>query len=227
MKARPSIKIPLLLAAALATCLTARAAVVDLTSSVLDPSFESPVVSGGAGAFIITGAPEGWLKGNDVGVHRVGENSAPTTGSAGSQLAFLGNGTSFTNMYQDIGSVAIYGDPNVTSYTFTIAIARRDFGFEATNGSFVIGIHDLNSGAPVTTTISRSALSTSTFLDFSVTLPAATVVSGDILRLFVDKSAGNSLIVVDNVRFTANTVPEPGAALLGLLGGFAAWRRRR
>lgn len=193
---------------------------------MVNPSFEAPDAIGNGALMTITG----WGQGADTGVTNDGPNGGPgtpPTASDGAQIGFLGNGTNFTNIWQDVANA---GTSGVTAYVFTISIAKRaGFGeTPGTNGTnpINVGIVDLGGGPSllVTTPVSRAAL-TNTFQDFSVILPAATVDAGEGIRVFVDKSAGNGLIVVDNARLVA--VPEPTVmAAAGLLGVGLVRRRR-
>lgn len=190
-------------------------------------SFEGPDATGNTA--IISGAPTGWSKGADVGVHNGGVLGAPVAAEGG-QIAFLGNGTNFTNLYRDITSPVIGSDTAIISYTLTIALARRTVDGN-TNGTINVGLHDINSGnAGLTwTPVARSSLLTTDWQDFSVTLSALTVEPGDSIRVFLDKLNGNSLTITDNWRLVANTivVPEPSAmGLLGLASTMLVRRRR-
>lgn len=215
------------------TCLFGAALLVaaSMTQAAMVPiaipnySFEGPDAIGTQA--IITGAPTNFLKGNDVGVHNGGVIGAPAA-AEGEQIAFLGNGTSFTNLYQDIQSPVIGSSTYIISYTLTISLARRTVDGN-TNGTLNVGLHDINSGnAGLTfTPVSRSNLLTTEWQDYSVTLSALTVEPGDTLRVFLDKLSGNSLIVTDNWRLTANTIPEPTSAALLLTSTPLLMRRRR
>ena len=199
------------------------------TLTLTNPSFELPAVA--AGAFSVADVP-GWGKvgTTDIGVHRNGEFGAPTTGSDQLQLLFIGNGQNFGSTFQDVVGNTTVGGAQIASYTFTIALATRGGTF---TGNVNVGLQDLTGGtgnvATVTNVVPGSTLSNTTYRDFSVTLPATTVAPGDSLRIFIDKGAGNSLIVLDNARLVANAVPEPStwAMMLGGLGVLAGAVLRR
>lgn len=183
--------------------------------TLTNPSFELPAVT--SGNYSLADVP-GWGKvgTTDIGVHRNGEFGAPTTGGDGLQLLFIGNGQNFGSTFQDVTNSTI-GGAGITSYTFTISLGTRGGTF---TGNINVGLQDLTgTGATVTNVVAGSTLSNTAYQDFTVTLPATTVAPGDSLRVFVDKGAGNALIVLDNARLTA--VPEPSTWAL-MFGGVSA-----
>jgi hypothetical protein len=173
--------------------------------------------------------PTDFNTGNDVLVQTQGLAGGPNA-EDGTHYVGFGNGTNFTNLFQDYTNIAGEGDPAVTAFTFTAGFALRNFNNESdTTGDTAtinLGIQDLTGTGGITILpISRSLLNNQTFTDFSVTLPAATVAAGDSIRLFIDKNAGVGFFVADNLRVTA--VPEPvSAGLLGL-GALSLLARRR
>ena len=197
--------------------------------ALVNPSFEQPAVASGA---FSTDVVPGWNKvgTNDIGVHRNNEFGAPATGGDLLQLLFIGNGTAFGSIYQDVTS-STFGGAGVASYTFTISLGTR--GGPTFAGTINVGLQDLTgTTAVLMNTFPAINLNATAYQDFSITLPAATVAAGDSLRIFVDKNAGSQLIVVDNARLVANAVPEPStwAALcagLGALSGVMRLRRGR
>jgi MYXO-CTERM domain-containing protein len=175
-----------------------------------------------------------FFNGTDVGVQVAGAGSpAPAEGN---QYAFVGDRGFFNN----IGTDQAIGLDTQLSYTFTVAVGTRDleanfFGVPAVAFSpITIGIEDRTGLTALhTATVLRSALPVNGFIDLSVTLPGVTVASGDVLRLFVDKGGtadpenNINLIVVDNLRVTAQPIPEPaGLAVLGAAGLLGVRRRR-
>ncbi|MEX2216277.1 MAG: PEP-CTERM sorting domain-containing protein [Phycisphaeraceae bacterium] len=162
-------------------------------------SFETPDV--GLGGFTTT-APAPWAGGTDAGVHNAGEFGSPTAGALGGQVGFLGNGGGFTNLFQDIAGAGV-ADPSITHYRLTVSLAHRG---DPGAGNINIGIHDLNNGGAGNffSSVNRLGLTNSTFRDFAIEIPAANVAPGDTLRVYIDKTAGN-LVVLDNVRLEAIT----------------------
>ena len=170
--------------------------------------------------------------GQDGGIQRVVDAQLDPAAADGTQYAFIGNGNNFTNIATD--QTLSSADPAATNYTFTVALGTRARDSAPTNTTINVGLidfagTDLNTVRAVNvTSLQRSSLPVNGFADYSVTLPADTFQSGDVVRLFVDKTGpggdGVSLIVLDNFRLIA-AVPEPGS--LGLLTGATALLRRR
>lgn len=146
--------------------------------------------------------PPGWGGGADVGVHNAGDFGSTTNGVVGGQVGFLGNGGAFTNLFQDIAGAG-QADPSITHYRLTVGLAHRG---DAGAGNVNIGIHDINNGGAGNffTSVNRLGLSNAAMKDFSVVIPATNVAAGDTLRVYMDKTAGN-LVVLDNVRLEAIT----------------------
>src|SRR5436309_3389827 len=74
---------------------------------ITNPSFETPAVTGTTVTFTVSG----WGQGTDTGEHQGAQLRAPPA-QDGSQIAFLGNGTALTNLFQDITGA---GQANTTS----------------------------------------------------------------------------------------------------------------
>jgi hypothetical protein len=173
--------------------------------------------------------------GADVGVQRLIDPLLDPVATEGTQYAFIGNNGFFNNL----GTDQVLGVAGVTSYTFSVDIGTRNresFWFDVPDVAFstiTIGIEDLTGASVIqTTTVLRNTLPENGFVTLSATIPATSVNPGDVLRVFVDKGgtanpSGNvNLIVVDNLRITAEPIPEP-ASLAALLGAACVLVQRR
>jgi hypothetical protein len=112
-------------------------------------------------------------------------------------------------LYQQVAVSPIYGNPNVKSYTLTVAVAG------AATESVRVALW--NWGHPVgdtweykwATSVQAGNLSADRFKDYSVTVPASQVVAGDsLVVLFFGLGnpipGNNHTVLLDNVRLQAN-----------------------
>jgi hypothetical protein len=117
---------------------------------------------------------------------------------------------------------------NFTSFTFDVA------GRNSNSNSLYLLRSSADSYATtlgITGTVVLSA-APSTWVSQSLDLSDDSILQGltaaTTFRLYmIDNRGSTAHILLDNVTLNATTVPEPGAALLGSLGMFALFRRRR
>lgn len=217
--------------------------------TILNNSFETPVVASDGGFVVAPGASGtsfnswGWVKTTGGGFQDFGienQGSGAYTGAAGSGTplgadgindVFLNQsltGGALVNIFQDIGILL----PD-TTYTLTVAIGQR---LDRVNGSATIGLINTasaNANPWATGTLLGSTTGVSSvagsFQDFVTTFTTGSTVTGDLYIGAQYLGDGTIQASVDNFRLDAAPVPEPGtfAMLFGGLGMLTLFRRRR
>lgn len=134
-----------------------------------------------------------------------------------------------TSAYQELATAwAPY-----TQYQLVIGVGNRNAGWTAAGNQSSIALESTAAavGTHVASTfLDSSTLPESTFADVTLTYTTGAVAPAGNIRIWVGSTgaAGTGRGHFDNVRLTANPIPEPtGAALLVLAaGGFCARRRK-
>ena len=112
-----------------------------------------------------------------------------------------------------------------TTYKLTVALGSRSDAVSFTTGVYTIDV--LANGVSVAeNTLSGSTIPVGTFTDLSATFtsPVSGGVDGESLTIMITAMAnsGSDQGIFDNVRLTADAVPEPGTTALLLGGGAVA-----
>ena len=215
---------------------SASAAMIDLTGSITNPSFETPALVDGA----YTGTITGWLTytdhGNGFAIVSNPDTNAYSSGSPadGSNMLAINAQADFALgfvVYQDIPVTLLPG----TIYTLTVAIGNR-IGGHATD-TFKIELDKHDSALNSNSSLARydglgSDLTADSWTNKTISYTATAADAGKTLTIFlgVDTAAKTYSQVTDfdNVRLTSAPIPEPGTITLLAAGWLAcAWRRRR
>ena len=182
------------------------------------------------------------------------ETSDPDTGSVSNPLGSpVGSHYFVAEDMDDPGNLDVptLGDPAkitfsglgpVTGGTLTVALAAENGGWE--NSGFAQDLFqivaDVDGDGTFETTLQGTDITggkdirvkgtplTTTFTDFSFTIPDATSASDDLAIGFRILNGGGEALGIDNVRVTGELIPEPATlALLGLGGAVMLSGRRR
>jgi hypothetical protein len=202
--------------------------------TVLNPSFELPVVDQDPEALPASPFIDNWTQTGQIGNSGVFYNTPQGSpdhidNMLGIQAAFMSslNGIAISQLLSSNYEVG-------SAYDFTVGIAISNSLPPSATDPLNIVFYYMDNGSPVdlaTTPLTRGTLTSTHFVDHSVSLPQVTA-SDDWANQQIGiaiRSAGlpGGFWDLDNVRVTATPIPEPASLAVVSIGAAALLTRRR